>query len=137
MRRHPLFVLLMLCVVPAASAQPQHGCIGQQGVPTDSLYAQARRLHPAIADPENRTNAVVVALVFDNRCAVVRHAMARVTWPGTIGKIMRASFPDSSRLDVESFEISGFTAFTANPTVEVARSPVIAWGILTPRGTRP
>jgi hypothetical protein len=137
MRRHLLCLLLMICVVPAASAQPQQGCIGQQGVPTDSLYAQARRLHPAIARPENRSNTVVVALVFDNRCAMVRHAMARVTWPGTIGKIMRAAFPDSSRLDVESFEISGFTAFAMDSAAEIARSPVIAWGILTPRGIRP
>src|SRR4051812_15967993 len=98
MHRHLLRLLLAISVVPAAKAQQAAGCTGHDGVPLDSLYAHARRLHPDVAKPENQSNAVIVALVYDNKCAIVRHAMKRVATQGDIEVILGAVFPDSSRL---------------------------------------
>jgi hypothetical protein len=134
MRRHLFCLLLAVSAIPVANAQAQSRCAGRDGVPIDSLFAHARRLHPEVMKPENQSDFVIVALVYDNKCNVVRHAMKRVAKQADIGGALKAVFPDSTRLSVESFEISGFTALKASPTSDVSLSPVIAWGILTPRG---
>jgi hypothetical protein len=132
--RHSVLGLLIVAIAGStSSAQQRSGCIGPQGVPIDSLLAQARRLHPDALKPENESGDVVVALVYDNTCTLVRHAMKRVSWmQGGIEAILTQVFPDSTRLTLRSFEVSGFATLTAARAE--GRSPVIAWGLLTPRG---
>jgi hypothetical protein len=133
MRSHLVGLALIVVAASTASAQQRTGCIGKEGVPLDSLYAQARRLHPDVAKPQNQSSAVVVALVYDNTCTIVRHAMGRVDWQeGGIERILGQVFPDSTRLTLQSFEISGFAAIGENPNTDLR--PVVAWGLLTPRG---
>jgi hypothetical protein len=134
MRRHLLAWLFSISAVPAAMAQQRSGCTGPQGVPIDSLHAQARRLHPDVSKPENQTDAVIVALVYDNRCTIVRHAMKRVARQGKIDAILGALFPDSTRLTHASFEISGFASLGGSTKADLPLHPVVAWGVLTPRG---
>lgn len=134
MHRYLFVLLLCITAVPAATAQQRSGCIGPNGVPADSLLAQARRLHPDAMKPENQSNAIIVALVYDNKCTIVRHAMKRVARQGDIEEILNAVFPDSTRLTHESFEISGFTSLGGTSKADVDLHPVIAWGVLTPRG---
>jgi hypothetical protein len=134
MRRHLLVWLLSISAVPAAMAQQRSGCMGLHGVPTDSLLAQARRLQPDVSKPENQSDAVIVALVYDNRCTIVRHAMKRVARQGNIEAILAAVFPDSTRLTHASFEISGFTSLGGSSKADLPLHPVVAWGVLTPRG---
>lgn len=131
----PLCYSLLLGFLASASAtaQQQTGCIGRSGIPLDSLHAQARRLHPEIMKPENQSNTVVVALVYDNRCTIVRHTMGRIAAQGGIESVLSAVFPDSSRLTMTSFETSGFAALTPGRGA-VTTSPTIAWALLTPRG---
>ena len=115
----------------SASAGPQlptSHCSGANGVPTDSLRTIATRMHPEALKPENQSGMVMIALVFDNHCAVVRHAMRRVAKVGTIGPALQDVFRDSTQQYAEdAFEISGFASLG-----KVNETPVIVWGILTP-----
>ena len=132
MRRSLLFLLLF--VGAPAAAQQRSGCTGPTGVPSDSLQAQARRLHPEVTRPEHQSDAVIVALVYDNKCTIVRHAMKRVARAGNIEAILSGVFPDSTRLTYAAFEISGFTSLGGSSTADVSVHPMVAWAVLTPRG---
>jgi hypothetical protein len=134
MRRPVFFLLLSIIATSAAAAQQRLGCIGPNGVPADSLQAVARRLHPEVTRPENQSSAVIVALVYDNKCTLVRHALKRIAREGNLEATLSAVFPDSARLTIKSFEISGFASLGGHSKSDVDLHPVIAWGVLTPRG---
>lgn len=127
-------VCLLFLATAIATAQQPSRCVGRNGVPRDSLDAHARRLHPELSKPENQSHTVVVGLVYDNKCAVVRHALKRVGSPGGLEATLLAVFPDSSRLTMGSFEIGGFASLGGEPRRPAEQLPVIAWGLLTPRG---
>jgi hypothetical protein len=135
MRHVTVLGMLILTAFAGARAQRSAGCLGRDGVSVDSLRATARRLHPDVDKPENRSNFVVVALVYDNRCTLVRHALKRIAREGDIGDVLAAVFPDSTpKHTVYSFEISGFAGIGPNTAAkdDWKLHPVVAWGILTP-----
>jgi hypothetical protein len=133
MRRSVLCFALSVIALPALHAQ-QRGCIRVDGVQLDTLFADARRLHPESAKPENQTSDAVIALVYDNHCRLVRHGMKLVGGRGAVDEVMAKVLPDSSRLVMQNFEISGFASFQTGSSKSIERNPVIVWGSLTPRG---
>src|SRR4051812_28892459 len=111
MRRYVLGFALSFTAIFAAGAQQTSRCSGDTGMPLDSLFADARRLHPDVAKPENQTSTVVIGLVYDNHCKLLRHAMRRVPDRSHVDTIMGQVFPDSTRLTMDNFEISGFASY--------------------------
>ena len=127
--------------VHAQATAMQRGCSGPDGVPNDSLRAIAKRLHPDAFKPENMKSSVLIGLLFDAQCQVVRHAMGyRVTDQLHVDSAFSTLYPSAKpgEFAIDKFSISGFMDLgERGATGPAPGSPLLAWGIMPSAAKRP
>src|SRR4051812_46171824 len=76
-------ILAVLFSIPqtlyAQADAATRGCVSEQTLASDTLRAIAIRLHPKAFAQQGGKGFMLVALIFDNQCTLVRHGSAKGT----------------------------------------------------------